>query len=42
MEDGEHRKDISSSYKLLLGILIGKDHLTLQDISERIIFKWTL
>lgn len=42
MEDGEHRKDIWSSYKLLLRILNGKNHLTVQDIGERIILKWTL
>jgi hypothetical protein len=42
MEDGEHRKDIGSSYKFLLRILMGKDHLTVQDIGERILFKWTL
>ena len=42
MEDGEHRKGTWSSYKLLLRILMGKDHLTVQDIGERKIFKWTL
>lgn len=42
MEDGEHRKGIWSSYKLLFRILMGKDHLMVQDIGESIIFKWTL